>query len=250
MLNKRKPSSLIRFWFAGISLLGLLCASAAHAEKLAVAQEEIYTNSPAYLQLKDFMRATLAKAGLEAEYVALPLTRANVMNVSGEVDAQLIRAPSVLKDFPQLRGTSFPIFFTNVRFIYLKNNKSFDENSLQKYNGVGPLNNAGLTEAIKDQQLKLVEVRNLSQAVGMLRSQRVDYILLPEEILKGLYEKFPGLEAEAKLSKRIFLRYPLHFIVNEKKAYLLPKIEKAFREEVKKSLEHYPLIKESLNTTP
>lgn len=213
-----------------------------NAEILTISTGEFFGSSLAYTQLIEFTRRTLIEAGFTPKFTSLPVERATIENVNGLIDAQMARVRSVFEENPSLKGTSFPIAHTRIRFIYTRQQNNLNENNLNKYTGAISLNSKGLSS----QKLKLVNVRNIEQAKLMFSKSRIDYLILPEEIALDLVQN-DGFFKNYRVSDRTLLQISLYFILNNKKAHLMPRIEKAFTESLKKTHPDLTLIQSMLN---
>lgn len=242
-----KNSLLINILVCLIAIVAPVADTLAESTNtLIISQDEGYAAMASYSEIKAFVSDALKSAGIDMKVVTLPLERANTANSKGEVDGQLARVAAVTEKHPQLNRTSFPLAYINVRIAYLKSNKSFNENSLEKHLGAGLLNNYGISTGA----LHYTQVSNPIQAMSMLQSKRIDYVLLPETVIQDYLTENPELKKSVIASKRIFVTFPLYFILNKNKAHLLPTIEKALREALKKNRSKYALINESLNPHP
>jgi ABC-type amino acid transport substrate-binding protein len=141
------------------------------------------------------------------------------------------------------------VAFTNFRVVSLKNNKKFNEAKLATFSGAIVLNNSSLQSEVVKRTLQVIEVNvGYPELVKMLISERVDYIIMPEEILAGILDQDKKLANSLSMSNNVFIRTPLYFSLNKKHKALMPKIEKSLSKALQGDLRRYRYIHNSLNS--
>lgn len=245
---KSVPMSLAIFLCLVFQLTSPLMAQTKEEVSLTISQDEAYAESEVYSQIRNFVLDSLSAEGIKLNILSLPLERANILSSQGEIDGQLARVADVQKAHPKLRSTKLPYVFVDVKILYLKSQENFEEKNLQKYRGAGLLNNQAVSAAVAAEKLKFTQVSEIKQVLTMLQSKRVDYVIMPDLVVREMMKQDPKLKDKVKISQRVFVQFPLHFILNEKRVELFPRIKKALREGIRKNRGKYPLIRDYLNT--
>jgi ABC-type amino acid transport substrate-binding protein len=233
--------------FLFFAILFLSLNSFAQTLSLVVVRD--YETIAAYKEVVDFVKLAIEDTGIKVKVVEVPRKRGAVSVDSGEYDALPIRGPEDAKSLPNIIISSFPVVFTNFRIVSLKNNKKFSEAKLKTFSGVMALNNSSLQSEVEKRELQVIGLNvGYPELVKMLISGRVDYILMPEEILAGILDQDKTLAKSLNMSSNVFTRTPLYFSMNKKHKDLMPKIEKSLAKALQGDLSRYKYIRNSLNS--
>lgn len=226
----------------------LLLTTLSVAKPLTLVAADGYQKVAAYKEVVDFTVDVLKDAGLEVKIVEVPRMRGALTVENGENDALPIRGLEDAKLLPNVLVTSFPIAFTNFRVVSLKANKAFKEKALKKFSGAVVLNNSSLQKEISKRQLQVNEVNvSYPELVNMLVLKRVDYIVVPEELVTSIQDSDKSLKTKLKVSANAFVRIPLYFSIHRKHRALLPEIEKSYKKFLTGDSSRYKYINDSLN---
>lgn len=241
---------MVIFLKKALSLLVVFfLSSSSFAQTLSLVVVNGYESVAAYKEVVDFVRLAIEDTGIKVNIVEVPRKRGVVSIDSGEYDALPIRGIDDAKSLPNIITSSFPVAFTNFRVVFLKNNKKFNEAKLATFSGAIVLNNASLQSEVARRGLQVIEVNvGYPELVKMLISERVDYIVMPEEIFAGILDQDKSLAISFSMSSNVFIRTPLYFSMNKKHKTLMPKIEKSLARALQGDLHSYKYIHNSLNS--
>ena len=176
--------------------------------------------------VRDRTKALYEKAGLTAEFVALPHKRSLFSANEGTVDGDVGRVPSVQENYPNLRRVNVKLMDLN-GVVYTTRDEitSYDDALLKQYR-VGYIRGVQWTEK-KMQGLEATKVDSYSILFTMLLQGRIDIILATEisanSAIRNLGEKVSIIR---KLDPFIFSA-PIYHYVNKKNEAIIPRLEKA-----------------------
>ncbi|WP_373999039.1 hypothetical protein [Bdellovibrio bacteriovorus] len=230
-----------------LCLLVLVWSVVSNAESISLVATTGYRDVEAYKEAVEFVADTIQSVGINVKIVELPRKRNAAEVNNGTFDALPIRGLEDAQDFPNVITSTIPVAFTNFRMMWLKD-KAVNESEIHKYSGAVVLNNATLQTQIKKVGIKVTEVNvGYAELLKLLKSKRVDYVIMPEEIIESLKVASPKLAEGVQVSENVFVRTPLYFTMHKKHKDLMVKIEEGLRKSLKGDLSKYPFVRHSLN---
>jgi len=233
--------------FLFISMLSAL-TSRCFADTLSLVAVNDYKKVEAYKEGVEFVVLAIEDAGIKVKVIEAPRKRGALAVDNGTYDALPFRGLDDAKELPNVITTSFPMAFTIFRVVSLVNNKKFVESTLKDFSGAIVLNNASLESEVHKRSLHVSEVNvNYPDLVKMLMSGRVDYIIVPEELIASLFDQEKSLIKLLKVSDNVFVKTPLYFSMNKKHRGMMAKIEKSLRKALTGDISRYKYIRNSLN---
>ncbi|WP_155722586.1 transporter substrate-binding domain-containing protein [Bdellovibrio bacteriovorus] len=230
-----------------LCFVGLVCSVVSKAESISLVATTGYKDVEAYKEAVEFVADSIQSVGITVKLIELPRKRNAAEVNNGTFDALPIRGLEDAQEFPNVITSSIPVAFTNFRMMWLKD-KTVNGSEIHKYSGAIVLNNATLQARVKKVGLKVTEVNvGYAELLKLLNSKRVDYVIMPEEIIESLKAASPKLAEGVQVSESIFVRTPLYFTMHKKHKDLMVKIEEGLRKSLKGDLSKYPFIRHSLN---
>jgi ABC-type amino acid transport substrate-binding protein len=200
-------------------------------------------------ELQEYIIDALKRENIDVIYLPTPLLRGASLIESGSLDGEMPSSKENLKYFSNITYLKNPVIFTNLKIVYLRANKKYSYENLPNLQGAITLNNTILKDLSDKRSLQTTEVPTIPQAFEVLEKQRVDYLILSEDIAKGFMKAEPQKGNLFAIDSRFSELVPLYFAINSKKSFLLPKIEKALRAACQGDLQKYPHIKDLINKT-
>ncbi len=217
-------------------------------KSLVLAAPQGHERFPPVQEYLHFIEDVLKDAGYTAVFKTVPLKRSFEMALKEEVDGLLYDDHQIDPKTKSLISVSFPIVYGRSRIVWLKENKDFDENHLEKFKGAFLWNNTIAENEVKRRNLNCIPVGSIEQNIRLLLSARVDYVIALEGVARGLATLFHA-ENKIRIGEQLFIKIPFYFTLSKKHKKDLPEIEASFRKHLKGDLAKYPTIKSLLNTT-
>lgn len=214
----------------------------ARADFTIVTLEHLELNSTAH-KLFLYLKSALEKAGIkEIKRVEAPSARNLSMADQGKVDALFGDSALTLSSYKNLIKTKLPYFKLELDVVYLKANSKFDPQKIGKYQGVALLNRPEVMDIITKKGLDIFQTPSREQALKMLFDKRVDYAIMPLNMLDDYFAADSRLDSTLAVAKNVLPAVHYYFVLHRRHQRLLPAIERSLAE-ASRNLSQYPELK-------
>lgn len=223
------------------------CSSLEAAEiHLRISIQEGFDKLKAVQEVQDFVQQSLKTEKIQVSFYPLPFARSSSLVNRGDLDGELMRASNLVEDYPNIVLFPKALVFVVYSIVY-KTNRKFDEKFLQKYKGIVLLNSATTRDELRRRGLRVEEVGSIDQGLQMVRSGRVDYIILADPVIDSIKLIDASKFKDLRQGEEKFQRIPLYLCLNKKHKDLIPKIEKALSKGYSQFSKKYKMVPDLLN---
>lgn len=179
--------------------------------------------------VRDRIKVVYERAGIEAEFVALPHNRSLISANSGVVDGDAGRVPSVEEKYTNLRRVNVKLMDLNgAVYTARKDIKAYEENMLTDYR-VGHV--LGVQWAQKKMRGFEATTANSYKALfDMLVQKRIDLILGTEASAEAAVEELGERASDIRKLQPFVFSAPIYHYVHKKNEEIIPRLEKALTE--------------------
>jgi ABC-type amino acid transport substrate-binding protein len=230
--------------------VALACSTAfaAKSEVLRLGTFDHVTQYKTTQEIQEYVADALKKENIQIIYIPTPILRGASLVQSGAIDGEMPSSKISLRySHDNIIFLKNPLFFSNLKVIYLRANIKYSFENLPKLQGAVILNNVFMKDLANKKSLQIIEVAGIDLAFKSLEKKRVDYIIISEDIAKNFLQENPQSEKLFVIDSHVVEEIPFYLSLNSGKSSLIPRIEKALREASRADLQKYPHIKNMIN---
>lgn len=176
--------------------------------------------------VRDRTMKVYERAGLKADFIALPHNRSLVSANDGTVDGDVGRVPSVEEKYPNLVRVNVKLMDLNGAVYTIRPDIKTYDDSLLSTHRVGYVLGVRWTQK-RMQGKKATTVRDYPSLFEMLLQDRVDIILATEASADAVMNDLGDRAANIRKLQPFIFTAPIFHYVNKKNREIIPLLEKA-----------------------
>ncbi len=226
-MNNNLRQSPLAFLLLVLFFLSLHAFPVTAAEKSYVLS---YSPGTLFHQLvRDRTKVVYERAGVKAEFMALPHNRSLVSANDGTVDGDVGRVPSAEEKYPNLRRVNVKLMDLNGAVYTLRKDiESYNDDLLKKYR-VGIVLGVRWTQK-KTKDLTVTTAHDYPALLEMLLQDRIDIALATEASADSVMQDLGSRASTIRKLQPFVFTAPIYHYVNKKNEAIIPLLEKALTE--------------------